>query len=395
MLTGKFLEALPLLETLTAAGFEAYFVGGSVRDFLLNREIADVDIATSAFPDEVKQLFKHTIDTGIQHGTVTVMLAKEGYEITTFRTESTYQDFRRPDEVTFVRSLVEDLKRRDFTMNAIAMDQFGVMHDPYHGQAAIKAGHIEAVGIADERFSEDALRMMRALRFVSQLGFTLDEATKAAITANKALLSHIAVERCYIEMTKLLTGADVIKGLALIKETGLFTYLPGMTSSAATLAQLLNCSWSEQRTPLEAWTLLCAVVCPTEAKPFLKQWKASNETMTTVAKALRYYEEISSWSDLTLYDAGEATIKLVEHLKAAQQIATDTAAVFAQYEALPMHSRAELKVSGHDLMAWLDKKPGAWLANALRQIEEAVVQGELSNDTAAIKGWVLDENRYS
>lgn len=395
MLTGKFLEALPLLETLTAAGYEAYFVGGSVRDFLLNREIADVDIATSAFPDEVKQLFKHTIDTGIQHGTVTVMLDKEGYEITTFRTESTYQDFRRPDEVTFVRSLVEDLKRRDFTMNAIAMDQFGVLHDPYHGQEAIKARHIEAVGIADERFSEDALRMMRALRFVSQLGFTLDEATKAAITANKALLTHIAVERCYIEMTKLLTGMEVVKGLTLIKETGLFAYLPGMTAGETALARLINCNWLQKRTPLEAWTLLCAVVCPTDAKRFLKQWKASNDTMTAVAKALRFYEEVSHWSDLTLYDGGEATIKLVEQLKVAQQIATDTAAVFTQYEALPMHNRTEMSVSGHDLMAWLDKKPGAWLANVLRAIEVAIVQGDLRNDTSAIKEWVLDENRYS
>ena len=198
MLTGKFKEALPLLETLTTAGYEAYFVGGSVRDVILNRPIADVDIATSAYPEEVKKLFSHTIDTGIQHGTVTVMMEKEGYEITTFRTESTYQDYRRPDEVTFVRSLKEDLKRRDFTMNAIAMDQFGILHDPYQGQAAIVAQIIEAVGIADERFSEDALRMMRALRFVSQLGFTLELATKNAIKNNRALLEHIAVERFYV-----------------------------------------------------------------------------------------------------------------------------------------------------------------------------------------------------
>lgn len=160
-----FLKALPVLQKLTTAGFEAYFVGGSVRDYLLNRTISDVDIATSAFPEEVKEIFQSTYDTGIAHGTVTVRENNEFYEVTTFRTEGTYEDFRRPSEVKFIRSLEEDLQRRDFTMNAIAMDEHFALHDPFSGQEAVKNKAIKAVGKASERFHEDALRMMRESAF--------------------------------------------------------------------------------------------------------------------------------------------------------------------------------------------------------------------------------------
>ena len=140
-----FVQALPLIEQIEAAGFEAYFVGGSVRDALLGKEINDVDIATSAFPAEIKQIFPKTIDVGIEHGTVMVLWDGEAYEITTFRTESTYQDFRRPDKVEFVRSLEEDLKRRDFTVNALAMDKNGQIMDYFNGQEDLKQGDRKSV----------------------------------------------------------------------------------------------------------------------------------------------------------------------------------------------------------------------------------------------------------
>ncbi|MBW4947593.1 CCA tRNA nucleotidyltransferase, partial [Klebsiella pneumoniae] len=139
------------------------------RDNLLGLPIHDVDIATSAYPAEIKQIFKRTVDTGIQHGTVMILDHGNGYEVTTFRTETGYQDFRRPDSVTFVRSLEEDLKRRDFTINALAMRADGEIIDLFDGIADLKAHKIRAVGVADERFHEDALRMMRAVRFESQL----------------------------------------------------------------------------------------------------------------------------------------------------------------------------------------------------------------------------------
>ena len=165
----EFTVALPLLQQIRAAGFEAYFVGGSVRDTILGLPIHDVDIATSAYPAEIKAIFERTVDTGIEHGTVMVLDHGEGYEITTFRTESGYQDFRRPDKVEFVRSLKEDLKRRDLTINALALAPDGTVIDMFSGLDDLKNKTIRAVGDPTERFFEDALRMMRTVRFASQL----------------------------------------------------------------------------------------------------------------------------------------------------------------------------------------------------------------------------------
>ena len=191
----EYQKAIPVLNKLEQAGFEAYFVGGSVRDILLDQPIHDVDIATSAFPEEIKQLFPKTIDIGIEHGTVLVLAEEEQYEITTFRTESTYQDYRRPDHVEFVRSLEEDLKRRDFTINAFALKEDGQIIDLFDGLADLENQILRAVGDPQERFHEDALRMMRGIRFVSQIGFTLEQETAAAIQANHSLLGKISVER--------------------------------------------------------------------------------------------------------------------------------------------------------------------------------------------------------
>ncbi|TAS74172.1 CCA tRNA nucleotidyltransferase, partial [Lactiplantibacillus plantarum] len=217
-LPAEFQAAKPIIETIEAAGYEAYFVGGCVRDTILGKPLHDVDIATSAFPAEVKQLFKRTVDTGIEHGTVMILDHGNGYETTTFRTESGYQDFRRPDKVTFVRSLKEDLKRRDFTINALAMTANGEVIDLFDGLADMEQGILRAVGVAEERFHEDALRMMRAVRFASQLGFTIESQTEQAIADNAALLAKIAVERTRVEWEKLLMGQHPVAGL-----TGLLT----------------------------------------------------------------------------------------------------------------------------------------------------------------------------
>ena len=223
-----FLSALPIIEKIEKAGYQAYFVGGSVRDHLLEREIHDIDIASSATPAELKALFPATVDVGIEHGTILIIHERTGFEVTTFRTESDYQDFRRPDSVTFIRSLHEDLKRRDFTMNAIAMDRAGKLIDPFDGQLALKNRLIQTVGAADERFKEDALRIMRAIRFVSQLGFQLDQQTEEALTHYGSLLQHIAIERIASEMVRLLEGEYKERALKLALSSRLYTYLPSL-----------------------------------------------------------------------------------------------------------------------------------------------------------------------
>ncbi|MBD5525921.1 MAG: CCA tRNA nucleotidyltransferase [Lachnospiraceae bacterium] len=195
-----------IIEILEAAGYEAYAVGGCVRDSILGREPNDWDITTSAKPEETKSLFARTIDTGIKHGTVTVMLDKEGFEVTTYRIDGIYEDNRHPKEVTFTASLEEDLKRRDFTVNAMAYNERTGLVDIFGGLADIEQGIIRCVGNAKERFTEDALRMLRAVRFSAQLGYEIEEKTKQAIRRLAPNLKKISAERIQVELVKLVTS---------------------------------------------------------------------------------------------------------------------------------------------------------------------------------------------
>lgn len=195
-----------IIQTLNAHGYEGYAVGGCVRDTMLGRIPQDWDITTSAKPEQVKSLFAHTIDTGIQHGTVTVMLDHIGYEITTYRIDGEYEDARHPKEVTFTSNLIEDLKRRDFTINAMAYNDKQGLVDAFDGEGDLKRGIIRCVGNPQERFTEDALRMLRAVRFAAQLGFTIEEETREAVKALAPTIQKVSAERIQVELVKLLVS---------------------------------------------------------------------------------------------------------------------------------------------------------------------------------------------
>ena len=199
-----------ILQTLAAAGHEGYLVGGCVRDLLRGVEPHDWDICTSALPEETEKCFarRRILGTGLKHGTVTVLVEGEPYEITTYRREGPYSDRRRPDYVRFVPDLAEDLARRDFTMNAIAMDLDGNLRDPFGGAEDIRAGLIRCVGEPDPRFQEDGLRVMRALRFAAVFGYEIEAHTARAIHENRAMLDRVAAERINAELRKLLAGKD-------------------------------------------------------------------------------------------------------------------------------------------------------------------------------------------
>lgn len=208
-----------VIRIITEAGYEAYAVGGCVRDTILGREPEDWDITTSARPEEVKALFGRTIDTGIQHGTVTVMLDKEGFEVTTYRIDGEYQDSRHPAEVIFTPNLREDLRRRDFTINAMAYNEEAGLVDLFGGLEDIRKRVIRCVGCAEERFTEDALRIMRAIRFSAQLGYEIEKDTREAIRRLAPNLQHISAERIQTELVKLITS-DHPDYLRLAYETG-------------------------------------------------------------------------------------------------------------------------------------------------------------------------------
>ncbi len=209
-----------IIHTIMEAGFEAYAVGGCVRDCLLGREPDDWDITTSAAPGQVKALFKRTIDTGIAHGTVTVMLEGEGFEVTTYRVDGAYEDSRHPKEVTFTASLTEDLRRRDFTINAMAYNEQAGLTDIFGGRKDIERKLIRCVGNPRERFGEDALRMMRAVRFSAQLGYDIEQETREAIKDLAPNLCQISAERIQTELVKLALSRHPEK-LRTAYETGI------------------------------------------------------------------------------------------------------------------------------------------------------------------------------
>jgi tRNA nucleotidyltransferase (CCA-adding enzyme) len=209
-----------IIEELMKHGYEAYAVGGCVRDMVLGREPEDWDITTSATPYEVKRIFRRTVDTGIIHGTVTVLMDKEHYEVTTYRLDGEYEDNRHPKQVEFTSSLSEDLKRRDFTINAMAYNEKEGFIDLFGGMEDLQKGLIRCVGSAKERFDEDALRILRAVRFSAQLGFVVEEDTLKAIRAKAENLKNISAERIRVELTKLLLS-DHPDRLRLLYELGI------------------------------------------------------------------------------------------------------------------------------------------------------------------------------
>lgn len=276
-----------IINCLQEAGFEAYAVGGCVRDCILGNEPADWDITTSALPEQVKSIFPRTIDTGIKHGTVTVMLHNDGYEVTTYRIDGDYHDGRHPDSVAFTACLEEDLKRRDFTINAFVYNNSDGIIDMFDGLTDLENGIIRCVGDPLERFSEDALRILRALRFAARFSFQIDAATLEAMKRLGHRLSLVSAERIQCELDKLLIS-DNPDYITLLNSLGLdHIILPELVRTAenndfeALKASLL----ASEPNHCIRWAVLCHYLdcCPPEdSRTILKRLKFDNQTVDTV-----------------------------------------------------------------------------------------------------------------
>lgn len=395
-LPSEFVAAQPVLQRLEAAGFEACFVGGSVRDMLLQKPIHDVDIASAAFPEEVKKQFDKTVDTGIQHGTVMVLDHGLSYEITTFRTESTYTDFRRPDTVTFVRSLSEDLQRRDFTINALAMTYDGEIVDLFDGLADLSAGVIRAVGEAEVRFTEDALRMMRALRFSAQLGFQIAPDTRAALQRLAPNLAKIAVERIRVEFEKLLMGKQAAASLAMAIEDGVVTYLPGQLDQWQFDAIMTDLEAQQPATIPVVWAHLLtrSTLNESEMTTFMRTWKTSRDLIkmaTAVVPVARHIARRDLWTLYQIYDYRDVLMHVLRLIRTDDAVIADVDAMFA---ALPIHHTRELRVAGGQLIAEQIVQPGPQMGRILKQIERAVVTGQVANQPAALLAYAKELSQH-
>ncbi|WP_342976750.1 CCA tRNA nucleotidyltransferase [Streptococcus constellatus] len=393
-LPSEFQEALPVLKKIKNAGFEAYFVGGSVRDALLNRPIHDVDIASSSYPEETKRIFERTIDVGIEHGTVLVLEDNHEYEVTTFRTEDIYVDYRRPSHVTFVRSLKEDLKRRDFTINALALDETGNVIDLFEGLNDLKHQILRAVGTPSERFTEDALRIMRGLRFQATLGFALDKDTFNAMKMCAPLLEKISVERTFIEFDKLLTAFYWRKGLKNLIASGATDYLPDMRSSQSQLETMFDVEADFKFTSSEqAWAALLMVLQVKNVKKFLKHWKTSNEFQKRVEQIVTIYT-IRQTHFLNKEECYRFELDLMiqaEEIRQAQGLAVDFEKIYLTYNSLTIHDKHEIVVNGGLLIKKFGFKPGPALGQLLTEIEMAIVNGVLDNCLEAILAFVEEK----
>lgn len=388
-------DAKLVLETLQNEGFEAYFVGGAVRDYLLERTIGDVDIATSARPEEVQKIFKQTVDVGAEHGTIIVLHRGTPYEITTFRAESEYENFRRPKEVAYITSLKEDLKRRDFTINAMAMDSNGMILDYFNGKDHLKDKLIQTVGLPFDRFNEDALRMLRAVRFVSQLNFNLCPLTKEAMSVNSSFLSNISVERKTVEFEKLLKGSNQKRALELIVETKINEYLPGLQEKQKELLQLSNLNLKLLKSTEELWTIVTYFMAPNSVESFLRKWKLPVKTIRSAEKYLHFLTKVKDlpWNDLLLYEAGFPGAVSVERLRSVlmdpEYVKTNVSNITKAFRSLPLQHREELEVNGHDIISIMNQKPGPWVSRLISQIEKEIINENIPNEKSAIKEWLI------
>ncbi|MGE7688822.1 CCA tRNA nucleotidyltransferase [Lysinibacillus sp. NPDC097214] len=375
--------AYSVIEQLENAGFEAVIVGGAVRDAILGRPAHDVDVATNAMPDEVKSVFNHTVDIGIQHGTVLVIVPAGSVEVTTYRTDGEYTDHRRPEEVQFVRSLKDDLQRRDFTMNAIAMRRDGSFVDFYGGRQDIEAGVIRAVGDAQKRFSEDALRMLRAVRFSAQLGFLIEAETLQAMQDKADTISWIAKERIKAELDKLWVGQHVFNGIKKLEESGLVNYLGGTFQAD---------DWCEFITQdkLLGWAYF-AVLQGDHWREVLGDYRLSNKEMAFVKAVLAALKALKNgWTNMDYFSHSQQELETACYFAELRQLDVQRSqqSIYEIQTNLPIRHKQELIVKGTDLIKWSGKKGGPWVKESLQAVLEAVVNGELQNDRQQIKNWI-------
>lgn len=375
-----------IIKRLNNHGHEAFFVGGCVRDFHMKREIQDVDITTDAEPGKVEEIFEKTIDVGKLHGTIIVLTDGIPFEVTTYRTDGTYTNHRHPDEVIFSNHLNEDLKRRDFTMNAMAMDRDYDFHDPYDGRGSIERREITTVGRAADRFGEDALRMVRALRFMSVLNFRIKGDTEEAMTLNAHLLEHVSVERIVAEFKKMYNGTALAQAKNKLFRTGLIRHIPFFSDISE--ENLLKSRVGSLIDELAVQIIKDPAL--TDGLPHLK---LSKKEMGVVKSCASLYDALESgMHPLNIaYSFDEEVIGRFSTINEENRLTDQYSALCeaaSLKKSLPISSKRDLAVGGRDLMALYQGRSGPWIKECLNIIENEVLFGRLKNDQNDIIDWV-------
>jgi len=380
---------------LEERGWRAWLVGGCVRDRLLGRPLKDVDIATSARPEDVMALFERTEPTGLAHGTVTVILRGRPFEVTTLRTEGGYSDGRRPDEVRFIDDIREDLARRDFTINAMALARDGGLVDPFGGRRDLENRILRAVGDPRQRFGEDALRMLRAVRFAAEYGLSVEPGTWQAILAMAPRIGLVAAERVRMELERMTEGADPARGYRMLRDSGLYAHFRAQLpldrlpeQPDRTLAGMAEAADGTVR-----WTRLFEAIGldSGEAAGLMRRLTFSNRKTADVAGALAFGAGANAFAGRTDGEASRAFKRLVlrhgprtaERWLMARSVAPDADRAFLEaarrwLAEMPAREPKELAAGGRDLIR-AGLAPGPAVGRILEKLLEGVALGELDN----------------
>ena len=363
----KFKDAIDILKIFNKDGYEAYFVGGCVRDYLLGEEFSDIDITTNALPEEVKKIFRKSIDTGIQHGTVTILVNGEGYEVTTFRTEDEYTNHRAPEKVEFVSNLREDLDRRDFTINAMALDSNGVLFDYHNGGKDLSSGVIRTVNNPNDRFYEDALRMLRAFRFSSKLGFEIEKDTLEAIKKNAELIKFVSIERIVNEFKKLLSGKGNLRSLELLLDSKLNTYIPFL-EEIEIIQDFSSYSFCQSLYILSKINNISFDI--------LKELKLSNKEVKLIKEFDKINVDFVSKIplELILYKYNfEDVVFVAEYFSYNNRNTIENCKLI-------INSFDEVDITSQEIISTIGEKPGPWIKSVVSELEHEILLNRLDNN---------------
>lgn len=381
----KIEEAKIIIQTLHEHGYEAYIIGGYVRDLLLNKQNDDIDITTNANPEEVTKIFPKTFLTGIKHGTVTVLINKNQYEITTFREESNYINNRKPKQVTFVSSLKDDVTRRDFTMNAVALTVDDQIIDYVNGQEDIENKVIKTVGDPFLRFSEDALRMLRAFRFVSILGFTIEENVLKAIGQNASLIRNISNERIIKEFELMVKGNHLEQAINYMIESNFYCYLP-------TFEKAIKKMKDTKFKPNDFFEFLafCSACSSFEQ---INKLPLPNYLKREIKICDEMYSvNITDFSKLVLFRNGLNNCLVVNKLNVYLNHTKDLKdKIIDDFNTMPIHKQCDLTFKGDDIIELYDKAPGGWISDILDELCLKILLDELENDYQKIRQYLLSK----
>ncbi|MFC7682054.1 CCA tRNA nucleotidyltransferase [Paenibacillus sp. GCM10028914] len=395
-----------IIRTLNDHGYEAYWVGGCVRDEYMGRKVSDMDITTSALPEITSTLFPKVIPTGIKHGTVTVIEKGQPFEVTTYRVESGYEDHRHPTQVVFVSQVEEDLRRRDFTMNAMALGIDGVWVDPFEGRRDIDSHIIRCVGDAKVRFREDALRMIRCIRFASIFGFSIAKDTWKGILAVRDTLSWIAMERIRSELDKMMAGPDPLRGLELLKQSGLHSRMKVPFPYENNDPNMIHAISVIESAQLDVrWTLLihgCGITSM-EADKLLREWTFSNRRREMILGLLSLQEawvtesrgdDLEShrlqWINAVLKhgaEIAETWLNMQEAIQSTGKLCVCGVSIEQMrlwLEDIQVRSLKDLNLTGNELLQALNRRGGPWMGKVLQELLVKSAAGFIPNDRDAL-----------